>query len=428
MPTICEHQSLADAEKDFLEFKPLQRTIDFPDGLLLNPEAKKFDQRYFFTWNSESYSNKPSYTASYMIGAQRFGKEELIIKPKMPNIDFMKMFAVCLNSGLDSEHFSKIYSIRLDQEPIRTDESFVAALTPLLIVHFLMIMKRIISKGLRSDYIFKNENCKKVRGKIDINSNERKNIINQRYEFVYCKYVERSTNTPENRLLKKTLLFCRQLLFRIKNNDYYPQIIQQLNICLSCFDNIDAQIEMYEIKNTKTNKLYKDYDNAIKLAKLILRRFDYSITNVESKKSETPVFWIDMPLLYEHYVYGLLHQTYGSQIKYQEQGKFGLTPDFLHTGEKIIMDTKYMPQLKENNLTADIVGQLAGYSRIKSFANILKTKEDTIIPCLILYPTEQPEAKVFTFDKSSPLIQKANKSEGIIEFYKMAVPLPMMKQ
>lgn len=423
MPVIKEHQYLDEVKEKFTLFKPDERSMEYADGLLLNPNAQERDRRYFFTWDDI----RKSYVANYMIGAQRVKDEELVIEPKIDSIDFMKMFSICLSSGIAADDFSKIYGINLDSKPVETSVNFSSSITPLLIVHFLQLVKDIVSKGLKADYIQKNENIKKVKGKIDISKYIQKNIINQKYDRVYCKYMERSVNNPENRLLKKTLLFCQQFIIRMKGNESFKTLYQTINYYLIHFKNVDDQIEIWEIRNTKNSSLYKNYGEAIKIAKTILRHFDYSINNIQKRKEKVPEFWIDMPLLYEHYVLGLLKRDYGNAIVYQKSGWFGWRPDFLHKNEQIIMDTKYMPQLKWNGLTGDIVGQLAGYSRVTSFTHALGVDDETVIPCLILYPTTSAEAVNFHFDKSKSLIEQANKASHMTKFYKLAVPLPKLK-
>lgn len=425
MPIIKEHRPLT--EGHFTKFNPMERTMDYPDGLLLNPTADPYDQKYFFEWNPHPKDSKPCYTASYVIGAQRIDNEELIIEPKINNIDFLSMFSACLNSGLEAESFSKIYGFDLDADPIKTQSSIFSALTPLLVIHFIRLMQEITAKGLRADYINKNENLKKIKGKIDIINNERKNIINKRFDRTYCIYTERSINTPENRLFKRALIFSKQFLFKMKDNESYSSLLQQVNYCLSFFENVDERIELWEIKNTKKNSLYKNYSDAIKLAKMVLKHFDYTISDIEKKNIKTPVFWMDMALLYEHYVYGLLHKEYGSQVKYQKSGCFGWKPDFLQIKEKIIMDTKYMPQLDWQGLTGDIVGQLSGYARIRSFTNnILHVSDETVVPCLIFYPTLETYKHHFAFNTNKKLIDQATPAGHLVKFYKFAVPMPRL--
>ncbi len=423
MPVIQEHQYLSDKKEEFSHFNPCERSLNYADGLLLNPNAQERDRRYFFTWDD---INK-TYVANYMIGVQRVQDEELVIEPKIDSIDFMKMFSICLSSGIAADDFSKIYGINLDSKPIETSVNFSSSITPLLIVHFLQLVKDIVSKGLKADYIQKNESIKKVKGKINISKHIQKDIINQKYDRVYCKYMERSGDNPENRLLKKALLFCQQFIIRMKGNESFKTLYQTINYCLSYFENVDDQIEIWEIRNTKNSSLYKNYGEAVKIAKNILRHFDYSINNIQNRKEKVPEFWINMPLLYEHYVLGLLKRDYGNSIAYQQSGWFGWRPDFLHKKEQIIMDTKYMPQLEWSGLTGDIVGQLAGYSRVTSFTHALGVDDETVIPCLILYPTTSAEAVNFHFDVSKPLIEQANKANHMTKFYKLAVPLPKLK-
>ena len=403
-------------------FNPYERSAQYPDGMLLNAHASPYDQKFFFVWNKDINC----YTASYIIGAQRINGEELVIQPKMKNIDFMKMFSICLSSDLSPDLFAKIYNIDLDAKPIKTRTYISASLTPLLIVHFLMLMQRITSRGLRSDYVNRNENLKKVKGRIDIRNNERKNIVYKRYDKVYCNYSERSFNIPENRLFKKTLLICKRYINRMVQHDIYPELFNRTNACLSVFEGIDDNIELQEIRNSKRNSLYKDYDSAVNLALSIIKKLDYSIANIETDSQNTPVFWIDMALLYEHYVYGLLHNTYGSEIKYQHSGMFGWKPDYLHIGEKLIMDAKYIPSIDFSRPSGDIVSQLSGYSRVDSFTKALGITEETVVPCVILYPVFVEDSDAFHFDQGKKLLEQAKPIDRLIKFYKIGVPMPKL--
>ena len=417
---ITEHSVLPEEGR----INPYERSAQYPDGYLLNAHDLPYDQKYFFVWDKDA--KIPCYKASYVIGAQRIDGEELIIQPKMNDIDFMKMFSVCLSSDLSPDLFSKIYDIDLEAPPIKTQTNISASLTPLLIVHFLMIMKRITSRGLRCDYVERNENIKKVKGRIDIRNNERKNVLYKRFDKVYCNYSERSVNIPENRLFKKTLLICKHYITRMIKHEMYPELLTRTNICLSAFEGVDDQFELQEIRNSKRNKLFKEYDSAVKLALSIIKRTENSVTNVNANSQQTPIFWIDMALLYEHYVYGLLYKTYGSDIKYQASGWFHWRPDFLHIGEKIIMDAKYMPGMDSYGPSGDIVAQLGGYSRVDSFTDALGVSDDTVVPCVILYPVYDENPKTFQIDKEKSLLQRATPIKHLVKFYKIGVPVPKL--
>lgn len=433
MTIIKEHQALSDVRDKFKRFDPQKRILEdnLVDGLLLSHTTIPNENRYFFTW--DSYSR--SYVASFNIGVQRFGEEVLIVKPKFDNINFMEMFNVCLNSDIEMDSFSQIYGINFDEPPVKTNEEIVSTLTPLLIVHYLKVVSKIIEKGLRSDYIQKNDNLMKIKGKIDITKHEQKNIMQQQYDKVHCKYSERSFNTPENKLLKKALTFCRQFVYRMENNEAYSFLCQKLNFCLSHFENVDSDIEPWEVRVSKYNKLFKDYEEATRVAKLILRRFDNSLTNVNIKEDSIPLFWIDMPLLYEHYVLGKLKEFYNDEILYQASGHAGI-PDFLCTSENLILDTKYKDVLT-HSFSWDNIQQLSGYARdLKIRRNYfhIYDHDNSLIKCILIYPEpkineEDDKGFVPTFNgkcRLSDLLTDSSKSQFYKEFYRICIPLPRM--
>ena len=86
----------------------------------------------------------------------------------------------------------------------------------------------------------------------------------------------------------------------------------------------------------------------MRLAKIILKHFDYSLSNVEATENRVTPFVLDMSLLYEHYVYGLLYEAYREKISYQYRGVTGL-PDFLYKSKHFnsILDTKYIPKYEK---------------------------------------------------------------------------------
>jgi 5-methylcytosine-specific restriction enzyme subunit McrC len=133
-----------------------------------------------------------------------------------------------------------------------------------------------------------------------------------------------------------------------------------------------------------------------------------------------------MALLYEHYVYSLLHKAYGSAVKYQYSGWFRWKPDFLHIGEKLIMDTKYMPDLDYSGPSGDVVAQLSGYSRVESFTEALGVDADTVVPCLIIYPYLSDVAMGYHFNTEKKLLDQATPLEHLIKFYKIGVPMPKL--
>lgn len=403
--------------------------------------SKQGKDRWFFRWqwngifpgeedeNAET-DKEPGYYTSYVIGAQWFDDEKpLVVTPKAgcSKIDFLQLFSRCLQAGFELEAFSEIYGIDMEQPRIKAPE-LQSVLSPLIVVHFLSVVRAIVQGGLKKDYIQREENLKKVKGHISVLRHERTNVLRKRPDKVFCRYQEYSVDIPENRLLKKALNFVRQLLQTFPHSESRSSLEHTLNQCLSAFAHVSDEIEIWELKHLKHQKLFRTYSEAIRLAQLILRRYDYSLTNIQSSEEDCPVFWLDMPLLYEHYVLGLLREAYGNQIRYQEPGHTGY-PDFICLDPRLVMDTKYIPSLgSKSKISSDIIQQLSGYARDRKLFKKCHTEH---IPCLVIYPEEGTETNPFLRDgKPIPideLLQRVEEEKSAWGFYRLAVPLPVLR-
>lgn len=409
------------------------------EGMRLPSKQEK--DRWFFRWQwngifpgeedeQAETEEEAGYYTTYVIGAQWFDDEEpLVVTPKAgcSKIDFLQLFSRCLQAGFELEAFSEIYGIDMEQPRIKAPE-LQSVLSPLIVVHFLSVVRAIVQGGLKKDYIQREENLKKVKGHISVLRHERTNVLRKRPDKVFCRYQEYSVDIPENRLLKKALNFVRQLLQTLPHSESRSSLEHTLNQCLSAFAHVSDEIEVWELKHLKHQKLFRTYSEAIRLAQLILRRYDYSLTKIQSSEEECPVFWLDMPLLYEHYVLGLLREAYGNQIRYQEPGHTGY-PDFICYDPLLVMDTKYIPRIKDKTkISSDIIRQLSGYARDRKLFKKCPTEH---IPCLVIYPEEGTETNPFLQDgKPIPineLLQRVKEEMSAWGFYRLAVPLPVLR-
>ena len=131
-----------------------------------------------------------------------------------------------------------------------------------------------------------------------------------------------------------------------------------------------------------------------------------------------------MPLLYEHYVLGLLREAYGNQIRYQEPGHTGY-PDFICYDPLLVMDTKYIPRFKDKTkISSDIIRQLSGYARDRM---LFKDPITEPIPCLVIYPEEGTERNPFRDKPLRELLLEIEEEKSAWGFYRLAVPLPTLR-
>ena len=406
---------------------------DIIDGIVA--PTSRLDRLSLVSWE-QPLSNLPwGYYASFKIGAEWIdNKEALVVTTKrgMENIDFLGMFMTCFSSNLAIEEFSKIYTINAEEPSIEAP-SLKGIVSPLIVLHFLGVVSRI--KTLKKGYVLHCENLKKLKGRISILKNERSNVAIKRFDRVYCNYDEYSVDIPENRVLKKALLFAQRFLGSMRGSYHsYKGINHMLASSLTLFDSVSDDVDIKDIRMIKGHKIFKDYAEAIRLAKLVLRHFDYSINNVSQKEDTIVPFVLDMSLLYEHYVYGLLYEAYKDKIVYQYKGQTGY-PDFLYcsTGFKAILDTKYIPKYEKTPLDNYVVRQLSGYGRDISilkrlgYNDIDESTPTPSVPCMIIYPEEADDShNPFLGKKISELF--SNNVQGLSLFYKISIPLPVVER
>lgn len=393
----------------------------------------RYDNLKLVRWNKPLEHNSWGYYASFVIGAEWIDNDKALVvttKKRMEEIDFLSMFMTCFTSDLSAESFANIYNID-NQSPSIYAPALNGVLTPLIILHFLSIVSRI--KTLKKGYVHYSENLKKVRGNINIMKNERKNIASKRFDRVYCNFEEYTVDIPENKLIKKALLFCSQIFKTISDNHRIKNRVQlMISKSLALFEHVNDNVQIKEVPGIKIHKLFSEYNEAIRLAKLILQKYDYSIRKASTLQEKVIPFTLDMSLLYEHYVYGLLYEAYGDQVSYQFRGETGF-PDFLYHASdfKAILDTKYIPKYVNSQLDNNVIRQLSGYSRdipILRHLGYDLNEESSIpnIPCIIIYPHEGNNVtNPFAEIKLQELCNKPVRN--LTKFYKISIPLPIIK-
>lgn len=393
----------------------------------------RYDNLSLVRWDKPMEHDPWGYYASYVIGAEWIDQKEALVvttKRGMEEIDFLTMFMTCFSSDLSVESFAEIYNIDSEAPAIHAP-ALKGVLSPLIVLHFLGVVSRI--KTLKKGYVHSSENLKKVKGHIQVMKNERKNIASKRFDRVFCNYNEYTVDIPENRLIKKALLFSSQILKTItENHSIGNKAKLMISKSLALFERVSEDVQIKEVTHIKGHKLFSEYNEAIRLAKLILQRYDYSISKTSSVNENVPPFTLDMSLLYEHYVYGLLYDAYGDKISYQYKGKTGF-PDFLYCSSnfKAILDTKYIPKYENVSLDNNVIRQLSGYGRdipiLRHLGYDEINEESPVpnVPCVIIYPKEGD-------DVMNPFVKKQLQElcttpvRKLARFYKICIPLPVM--
>lgn len=376
-------------------------------------------------------NNQAGYYTDYHLGAEWLDETQpiaVVPQEKMLSLDFLSLFMHCFATD-ETDDFSDIYGINLEDPPVKSTV-LPSILSQLIVARYIQVISKILRKGLLKQYVSREENLNKVKGRIHIAVNDRINIRNRNYHKVFCQYNEYSIDNPVNGLLKRALLLCKELLLSAKStsNESYTLAMATINKQLNAFEGVNENVSLS--LPFKANKLYSGYKEAVMLAKKILRRYDNSISNVSKTADEVPPFWIDMSLLYEHYAYSLMKEAYGNKILYQETGYHDVRPDFLYkdSARPYVLDTKYMPWISDTDkhITKEVERQLSGYARDKRLLGKMDVPVDKMniinVPCVVIYPVLSSEKKnPFNGHAISELLQE---EPYYSNFYTLALPLP----
>ncbi len=372
---------------------------------------------------------------SYYVGVDWiFPNEKAIyIEPKLNvggrQTNYLKMLFSALRQPEARKYSEDLFEIKWDKTPIAITQD-QDLLTPLLVVTYLNLVKDIVRKGLKKSYykIEQNLYCR-VKGKLMVGKTIKGNALKNKSLNTWCSYDEFGYNGLENRLLKKALAFIKRYLPTIKHLNVDEYTTEVFNYTNPAFEHISDEVNLHDILHTKSNAFYKEYTEALRLAKMILQRFGYNIRNASDQTVSTPPFWIDMSKLFEFYVLSQLKDA-KRDVNFQHQGFYG-QPDYLLKTEQLIVDAKYKTYYKEpysrmvpwkkSELVSDI-RQLSGYGRDLKVRDFLDIREDAHPSLVIIHANQEVPNKIEATDLLS-------QTTPVTEFHKthiISIDLPVI--
>jgi 5-methylcytosine-specific restriction enzyme subunit McrC len=345
------------------------------------------------------------------------------------NIDYFALLKKCLQTDyLYSEIEDLIYiDWKAKEIPIHQSEDW---LSPLLIVKFLNVLKSIVRKGLKKSYYLVTQNLQsKVKGKILVGANIKQNVLHNRFTRTVCQFQEFGIDNIENRLLLKAFQFACAYLDNYNNvfGKTQGKFTDLINYCRPAFISVGNNVSDIDMKHYKPNPFYKEYTDGIRLAKLILKRYAYTISNTAKQIVSTPPYWIDMPRLFELYTYNFLKRRFQKKNElFYHLSTYGNELDFLLNSErdKIVVDAKYKPLYIYGKNHNDI-RQLSGYARLSVVREKLGFSEtdNQLIDCLIIYPDVEKGLDEEQFNTTS---LTNNKISGYQKIFKIGIKLPVI--
>lgn len=277
------------------------------------------------------------------------------ILPKIKNISEKESRQILLQmlKTLKNSPFKNLNHAHLKNEKLPLLEIFIAM--------FLEELSLLIKKGIKSDYILKEENLPFLKGKLKINEQIKFNTIHKERFFV--SYEEFSNNRAENRLIKTTLHY----LYKKSHSNQNQQRIREF---LFVFDDVMASTNIaHDFLHVKRDRAMKAYEQTLLWCKTFLLGNSFS-----PYKGDDLAFALlfDMNLLFESYV-GHYLKKQGFTVRLQDKThhlvetpkKFALRPDIVFTcnNETMIADTKWKIIHEEKEISQADMYQLFAYGK-----------------------------------------------------------------
>lgn len=368
---------------------------------------------------------------NYFVGVDWLVADQaaIYVEPKLNDedkqIDFLGMLYNCMAETENLNHIDGLYQIDFDKPWISIPQQR-DLLTPILLIQFLKLVERIVRKGLRKSYYRISDNLNsRIKGKILVSKQIKENVVKGKMSKTYCDYQEYGINTYENQFINHVLKFISTFLSKNDNSKKLKELSNILKYCQPAFASVDdLSINQIETK-TKNNVFFKEYEEAIKIGELILKRLAFNINKTSNGETFTPPFWVDMSKLFELYVFRKLKDKFihPNVVTYHDSYLGGKETDILirKEGFKCVIDCKYKPSYEKGCLSLGDKRQLAGYTRMTSVYNKLDLPKENLIKGVIIYSHQDCDDKI----NLSELFQ--NRIDEYVEFYKLGIKLPVVE-
>lgn len=233
-------------------------------------------------------------------------------------------------------------------------------LLEIFITMFLDEFGELVKKGIKHDYIEKEENLHFMKGKFLFSQQIKHNLTHKERFFV--RYEEFLKDRVENRLIKSTLMY-------LKNKTINGRNKQKIQEFLILFDDVSESRDVkMDFSKVQLNRQLKHYQQTLIWCETFLSR--NSFTPYKDKHLAFALLF-DMNKLFESYVGYWLKRNCEDKVYLQhhehylleEPRKFKLKPDFYIEDKNIIADAKWKVINQDKDISQADLYQLFAYSQ-----------------------------------------------------------------
>jgi len=385
-----------------------QRAFEYLGRLLSREEGKESSDDYGFFLKRTSWNGLPALQLQSYVGVLQtpcgtqievlpktsVGDEDK--KQREQNFEQNRNMLFRMLRHLKGASFKQSGDAHLRKAPMHLLELFIT--------YFLQEVNTLVKRGVRSDYVTKEENQAFLKGKLLINQQIRVNAVQQQRFF--CAYDEYLPDRPENRLIHSALEKVLKLS-RHANNQRLSRELMFVFADVPVSKNIRQ-----DFTKCKSNRAMTHYQHPLEWCRLILNE-ESTVSAVG--KTQTISILFPMEKIFEDYVAAMLkrHLPPEYEVATQATGKhlcmnpelFRLKPDIVikKKGENVshcwVADTKWKlidDREVRHGISQSDMYQLYAYGK----------KYDNCQGLFLIYPKSGHfnEDKLFSFEKGLNLI------------------------
>lgn len=255
---------------------------------------------------------------------QSGGKEHIIVVTSQYGMTPWQMLETVMTDDEYDDYIAEmdadgrpLFHVFYDQPLIKLSQDTEQDGELLYALSFVTSCYSLCRKGLKKTMFHQEENyASKVRGKIEIKKNIRMNTCKGRNDKFYCRYIDFTEDNIENRILKATLLKCKEIIGR-----RFPstsEVSKRMNYCQNAFRRVKTvRIKASDFNGVDASGLYMYYKPLLQQARCIYGQKYYAFKNEDGQSITKSVFtipyMINMESLFEFYARIVLKRTINTE-------------------------------------------------------------------------------------------------------------------
>ena len=320
----------------------------------------------------------------------------LRVDSKFPAMDYVAMYAECAAHPVIGERLHCLH-VWPEQKLIDTrghDFSILA------VIAYLHELNKFCQRHMRRHFIRERQNfVGKMKGKILVGENLRRNIIHARPDRIYCEYQSVSDDILENQILRTALERAARCFAEYRDHKNTLGILQQwIRASRATLRDVSTRhVKPGDFTAARKRGAFAFYAHPLALAKAVLQQLGPNPKS-EISQTQTPPFALNSAKLFERYAEIVLSKRFSElkapkrNISGNDDGNFNIKirPDFYIPDkfEPQIIDAKYKDiklAYKEINVNNEEtkpphgdIYQVVAYSQHRGLLNEMECERDSI--------------------------------------------------